>query len=95
MADVLTPDDEVLTRLVLAAQDHMSVRVVGVPMVDRDPLQPRPEVALHPAHEMAGEAPQVVQLDAVFGRDDEAELMAIAVAALLERFHVRASVSAL
>ena len=42
VGDVVTGDDEVFARLVTPAHDQVGVRVVGVPVIDRHPIQPRP-----------------------------------------------------
>src|SRR5690606_2512275 len=82
--DVVLRDDEVFAGVVLAAQDDVGVRVVGVPVIDRDPLQARAQVGFHAVHQVAGVAPQVVQLGGIFRRDDEAELVPVVAAAFLE-----------
>ena len=41
VADVLAGDDEIGARLIDAAQNDVGVRVIGVPMIDRDPVQLR------------------------------------------------------
>ena len=46
MADIVTADDEVLAVVRLAADQQMDVRVVGVPVLGGDPVEPRLEVAL-------------------------------------------------
>src|SRR3546814_16749702 len=56
-----------------------------VVVVDRHPVEPGAEVLLHLPHQPAGEPLQLVVLGGVLGRDDEAELMAVALAALEER----------
>ena len=53
-------------------------------MIDGDPVEARVEVLLHPPHQVAGEAAQNVQLDRIFRRDDEAELVAVLATALDE-----------
>ncbi len=62
----------------------MAVRIVGVEMIDRHPVEARVEVALHPGHQVAHEGFEVVELGPVLWRDDEAELVAVAVAAFQE-----------
>jgi len=58
-----------------AADDDVSVRVVGVVVVDGAPVQAHAEVILHAAHEVAREGRQI---DVVLRRDDEPELVALA-----------------
>ena len=44
-------------------------------MVDRSPVEPRAEILLHAAHELARERREI---DIVLGRHDEAELVSLA-----------------
>ena len=62
----------------------MAVRIVGVEVVDGDPVEPRAKVRLHAAHQVSGEGLEVADLGRVLCRNDEAELMAIVSAARLE-----------
>ena len=52
-----------------AADQHMDMRVVGVPVIDRDPVELRAEVALGVGHQLAREGAKVGQLGRVLGRD--------------------------
>ena len=51
--------------------------VVGVPVVNSDPFELGPEIALHGRHQFAREVTQVGELDPIFGGDNEAKLVAI------------------
>jgi hypothetical protein len=53
-----------------------------VVVVDRDPVETGGQIQFHLAHEATGEAAKVSYFSAIFRRDDEAKLMAIAAAAL-------------
>ncbi len=88
MADVVAGDDEVAPGVIDAAQDDMAVRVVGVPVVDRDPVELRAEVRFHAGHQVARVALEVADLGRVLGRDDEPELVPVAFDARLERLRV-------
>src|SRR3546814_20398583 len=66
----------------------MAVWIVGIPMVDRDPVELRAKIHLHPCHEIAGEAAKVFDVLRVLGGDDETELVAIALDAPNERLAV-------
>ena len=66
VGDVVARDDEVFAGIVASAHDQVRVRVVGVPVIDRHPIQPRPQVGLHPVHQVPGVGAQVVQLRTVF-----------------------------
>ena len=67
----------------------MAMGMAGVEVVDRDPVELRSEVLLHLLHHVAGEGAKVGKLVAVFGRDDESELMAILSPLLQKRAAVR------
>jgi len=49
----------------------------GIVVIDGDPLEPRLQVGFHLRNQIAGGLAQVGQLDAVLGRDDEAELVPV------------------
>src|SRR5215475_11844581 len=89
VADVITGDDEIGAILRDAPHQQMDVRVVGVPMIDRDPLEPGPEITLHLGDEVAGEGFEIGHLGGIFRRDDEAEVMPIVMAAPYEGRSVR------
>src|SRR3546814_16392420 len=61
----------------------MCVRMAGVVMIDRDPVEIRPKVFLDSGHEPPGERLEVVIFYPVLGAHNDAELVAI-VARLLE-----------
>ena len=88
MADIVAGDDQVGADLVDAAEHDVRVRVVGVPVVDGHPVEPRAEIRLHAGHEVAGVGAQVAELGRILGRDDEPELMAVVLDARLERLGV-------
>ncbi|MNX94382.1 hypothetical protein D3C86_1266100 [compost metagenome] len=56
----------------------------GVPVIDRDPVERRAQIPLDVVHEIAGIGAKVSEFARVFQRDDEAEMMAIILAALRE-----------
>ncbi|MNY32016.1 hypothetical protein D3C86_1662050 [compost metagenome] len=64
------------------------MRVISVPVIDRHPVEAGAEVGFYPAHQVAGVGAQVVELLGILGRDDEAELVAVFPAALLEGLRV-------
>jgi hypothetical protein len=88
VGDVVARDDEVFAGVVAPAHDQVGVRVVGVPVIDRHPIQPRAQVGFHAAHQVPGVGAQVVQLGAILGRDDEAEMVPVVGAAFLEGVEV-------
>jgi hypothetical protein len=84
MGDIVAGDVENLPVVGNAAQQDVGVRVAGVVVIDRDPVEPGAEVSLHRLHQVAGGLAQVGQLYAVLGGDDEAELVAVAAAPVEE-----------
>ena len=89
VGDVVLGDDEVLALIVVPADDDVAVRVTGIEVVDRDPVQPRAQILLHLPHHVTGEGTQVREVVAVLRGDDEAELVAVLPAALGEGLAVR------
>ena len=67
--DVARIDREGAAVIVSASNQEMDVGVVGVVVVDRDPLEPGAEVVLHLAHEGAGMEAEI-ELRPLLGRDD-------------------------
>ncbi len=86
--DVVAGDDEVLAVLAHAAHDQVDMGMLGVPVIDADPIKLRAEVVLHLPDEVAGEGLEVGHLHGVVGRDDEAEMMPVILAPLSERLRV-------
>ncbi len=84
LLDVVARDDEVLAVVADAAHDDVDVRMLGVPVIDGDPIELGAEILLHLADELAGEALEVGHLRRVLWRDDEAEVMAVVLAPLRE-----------
>jgi hypothetical protein len=77
IGNVVLGNNEILARVVLAADDDMTVRMAGIEMIDGDPIELRSKVLCYLAHDVAGEAAKVGKPVAILGRDDEAELMAV------------------
>ena len=70
-------DNEIAAAFVLSPHDDMGVRMAGIEVIDRHPVEPGTEILLEPRHQPPGQALEVGILVAVLGRDDEAELMAV------------------
>ncbi len=85
MGDVVAGDVESLAVVGDAPNDDVGVRVSGVVVIDRDPVELGAEVGFHLLHQIAGGLARVGQLHPVLGRDDEAELVAILSAPFDER----------
>lgn len=88
VGDVVARDDEVSAGIVASAHDQVRVRVVGVPVIDRHPIQPRSQVGLHAVHQVPGVGAQVVQLGSVFRGNNETEMVSVVLAAFLEGIEV-------
>ncbi|VTZ25775.1 hypothetical protein MPC1_2590002 [Methylocella tundrae] len=84
VGDVVASDVEDAAVVHDAAHQDVGVRVAGVVMIDRDPVELGAEVGFHHLHQVAGSLPQVGQLDAFLGGDDEAELVAVVAAPVEE-----------
>ena len=89
-ADIVAVDDQVLAIVGLAAHQDVDVRVVSVPMIDSDPVEPRAKVMRHVVHQLAGEGAQVFHLGGILGRDDEPEVVPVILAAFGEEFAIGA-----
>ena len=48
-------DDQVLPIVGPAADQDVDVRIVGVPVIDRHPVEPRAEISFDVVHQLAGE----------------------------------------
>lgn len=90
VSDVVAVHDEVRPIVAHASHDDVGVRVSNVMVVDRDPVELGAEVAFHVRHQVAHEGAQALSVRVVLRRDDEAELVAVALAAVLEAGGVRA-----
>ncbi|WP_350149500.1 hypothetical protein [Roseitalea porphyridii] len=88
MGDVVAIDDQRLAFVCDTAQHHMGVRIVGVEMIDRDPIEFGSEIGLDLCHQIARERAKVRHLAGILRRDDESELMPIAGTAFGEGFAV-------
>jgi hypothetical protein len=62
----------------------MNVRVLGIPMIDGDPVEISTQIALGFGHQVACECFDIGEFGRVVGRDDEPEMMPVALASLSE-----------
>ena len=53
------------------------MRIVGVPVVDGDPIESGPKIGFHLPREVSREGSEIGHLRGVFGRDDEAEVVPV------------------
>lgn|GEM_PF-3839928 len=65
--------------IVLSAHDDVGVRMGGVEVIDRDPIELRPEILFDLLHQAARQGFEIVVGCAVLGRDDEAHVVPVAV----------------
>ncbi len=77
ISDVIASDVEGLVIVGHAPNDDVSVRMAGVVVIDRDPVEAGAKVGLHLLHEIAGSRAMIRELHALLGRYDEAELVAV------------------
>src|SRR5262249_41473274 len=82
--DVVARNDEVLTVVGATADDNVDMRVLGVPVVNRHPLETAPEVTLRLPHQVPGKGLEVGQLRRVVRGYDEPEMVPVALAPLRE-----------
>ena len=66
-ADIVAGDHEVLAGLIDAAHQEMDMRIVGVPVVDGDPIEPGPKIGFHLPGEVSREGSEIGHLGGVFG----------------------------
>jgi hypothetical protein len=80
--------------IVSSADEDVAVRVAGVEMVDRDPIEPGAEVLFDLPHHVSGKRPRVREPVNVRRSNDEPELMVVLPSALGEPLAVRPCISA-
>ena len=76
-ADIAPVNDKIGAVTGNAAHQHMDVRIVGVPMVNGDPVQFGAQILGRVSHQFAGEAAQVFHVPCIFGRDDETKVVPV------------------
>ena len=88
VADVVAADDQVLPVVGAAADEHMDVGIVGVPVIDRHPIELGAEVALRVRHQFPSEGAKVGHLARILGRHREPEMMPVLFAPFGESLRV-------
>jgi hypothetical protein len=83
--DVVTADDEILTVIGASADQDMDVWIVGIPMIDGNPVEFCAEVALGIGHQITGKGAKVGHPGRIFRRNDETEMVAVLFAPFSER----------
>ena len=84
LADVAAVDNQVAAIVGLAAYQNVDVGIVGVPMVNGDPVETCAKIPFHLAQQVSGKAPHIGQFGRVFGRNNETEMVTVIGAALGE-----------
>jgi hypothetical protein len=84
LADVVTRNDEVVAVVRNASDDDVEMRVLGVPVIDRDPVELGPEIPLRLHHQVARKGLQVGELFRIVRRYNEPEVMTIVGASFCE-----------
>ena len=62
VADLIAADEQVLPLVSASADEHMDVRIVGVPVIDRHPIKLGVEVALRVGHQFPSEGAKIGHL---------------------------------
>src|SRR6266536_1347469 len=83
-ADVVAGNDEVAAVVAFAPHDDMDVGIIGIPMIDPNPIQPGAEIPLGLRHQIPGERLQIGELLRILRGHDEPEMMPIPFAAVGE-----------
>ena len=78
----LAGNDQLLPVGADAPDEDMGVGIVGVPVIHRQPLEARPDMALEARHGLADERTKLTEIGAVLGADDEPEVTLVCVRAL-------------
>ena len=87
--DVVACDVQDLAIVGDAPDQDVGMGVAGIVVIDRYPIQIRPEIGFHLLHKATGKGAQVAHLRGILRRHDEAELMPVLTAALDEGAAVR------
>src|SRR5437667_3945835 len=77
LLDVLGVEGQGATLVVAAPHENVQMRVVGIVMIDRDPLESRPQVMLHPGDQRSRVGAAVEACRLLWG-DDELEEPSVA-----------------
>src|SRR5215207_7222973 len=80
-ADVVPADDEILAIFGTAADQDMNMRIVSVPVIDRDPVQLGSEIARDVGHQLAREGTEIAELGGVLRRNNKSKMMPVILAA--------------
>jgi hypothetical protein len=84
LANIIARNDQVFAILGAPTDDDMNVRMLRVPMIDRNPVERRAKVAFSISHQVAGKSFDVGKFGGIFRRHNEPEMMPVIVTALCE-----------
>jgi len=76
-ADVVAADNEIPTVIGTPTDQDMDVGIVGIPVIDCDPVDLGAEIPFRIRHQFARERPEITHFGCILRRDDEAEVVAI------------------
>ena len=79
--DVIPADDQILTVLSATADQDMNMRIVGVPVVDRDPVEFGSEISRDVGHQLAREGTEIAELGSILRRNNKSKMMPVVLAA--------------
>nr|WP_245842993.1 hypothetical protein [Sphingomonas laterariae] len=90
IGEIVTIDNQVLAQIVLPPNNDMDMGMAGIVVIDSHPIEFRAKVGLDAAHQIAGVVGEIGKIGGILGRDDEAELVAIILAAIKEGISISA-----
>jgi hypothetical protein len=67
LADVGAADHQILAVVGTSTDENMDVRIVSIPVIDCDPIEPGAEIAFGVGHQLTGEGAQTFQFGCVLG----------------------------
>ena len=82
LANIVTRDDQILAIAGPATDNDMDVGVLGIPVIDGDPVEAGAQIAFGVAHKITGESLEIGKFGRVFGCDNEPEMMTVLLAPL-------------
>ncbi|KNC55874.1 hypothetical protein AMSG_11326 [Thecamonas trahens ATCC 50062] len=86
---VVAGNNQIALLIILAAHENMAVRMAGIEMIDRDPVECRAQIDFHLPHQPPGHGFEIGIFCTILGRDDKAELMPITIGPFKKRLAIR------
>lgn len=81
-ADIVAADNEILAIICFAPEQDMDMGIVGIPVVDRNPIKLRAQIPRGVRHQFPGESSEVSHLSSIFRRHRKPEMMPVPLTAL-------------